>query len=616
MPLDHASTPTNFLRVLGRAWELIAREDRRRLRLLAVYGVAIAALDTFALILVFAVISLLDNQPAVSVSDTVMHWLGLIRHDRYETALLLFALTTVLFIVRSLLSVLGLWMTFDATNRAQVNLVALLLRGHARAPQLVRLERDASETLRTVVNSVSQVTYGVVGSSVYLISNLAVAGAVALGLFLSSPFVAGVIVVYFAFIALAWMRLVRGALERRGRHVQELQREQLQLVLQALSAAKELQLRGRSLFYSEEAVARTQGIATSSRGANVINASVRYLLETSLVLGAVLIVAAAGLTSGRASVLPAVGLILAGAFRLLPALNQVLFLNNQVQYNRSAIGLVERELATFGPYADLDGHAAVTEPLRFEHELRFEHVRFKYPTRTAPAVRDMSFSINPGESIGIVGPIGSGKSTLLDMILGLLDPDQGEITIDGAPLAKCREHWQRSIGYVPQDVYLVDESLRANIALGWRGEDIDDTAVDEAVRLARLEEILAILPEGLNTVVGERGVRLSGGQKQLVGLARALYVRPSVLVLDEATSNLDQSTETRIIETLAALHGRVTTIVVTHRPSSVERCDRILYLEAGSLQAEGALEDLRPRLALLRTAPADERIPFRAADAS
>ena len=205
---------------------------------------------------------------------------------------------------------------------------------------------------------------------------------------LSSPAVAVAVTVYFALIGVVWARGVRGALVRRGQRVQELSEERYRLVLQGISAAKELQLRGRALFYAEGAVARTRAINAAMRGANVVNGSLRYLLETSLVVGAVLVVAVAGLTSGRTSVLPAVGLVLAGAFRLLPALNQVLFLSNQVQFNSSATDLVEKELETFGAFADVPGARDLPEPapLELERELRLDGVTFRYPTRAEPAL--------------------------------------------------------------------------------------------------------------------------------------------------------------------------------------------------------------------------------------
>jgi ABC-type multidrug transport system fused ATPase/permease subunit len=585
---------TRLIQGVRRAWALVASRDRKRLRLVALYGVLIAGLDTFALILIYALISLLNKQPVTGIAASAIHALGIDTTDRYRAALILLVITSVLFIARSLLSVLGVWLTIGASNAAQVGLISRLLVGHARAPQIVRLEQNSSETLRTVMTSVDQVVTGVVSSSVLLVSNVAVALAVALGLILSSPLVAVAATLYFALIGFLWARVVRGALERRGQRVQELAAERYRLVIQGLAAAKELQLRGRALFYADGAIAQTRGINAAMRFAGVANQSLRYLLETSLVIGAVLVVGVAGATSGREAVLPAVGLMLAGAFRLLPALNQILFLTNSVQFSRGATDFVEHELDTFGAYAQRSevAHAPEESPHRIEREVRLEDVWFRYPTREEPALREVSFGIGAGESLGIAGPTGSGKSTLLDVVLGTLEPDRGIVSVDGVPLSECREAWQRSIGYVPQEVYLVDDTLRANVALGWYGEDIDDERVRKAIRLAELDDVVARLPDGLDTRVGERGVRLSGGQRQRVGLARALYTRPSVLVLDEATSNLDQVTERQIVETLAVLQGGMTTIVVTHRVTTVRNCDRIVYLKSGRIVATGTFDEV------------------------
>ena len=578
---------------IRRAWALVGARERKRLRLVALYCVLIAGLDSFALILIYALVSLLNKAPVTGLAGAAIRALHLGTGDRYRAALILLAVTSVLFVARSLLSVLGLWLTVGAANAAQLGLISRLLIGHARAPQLVRLEQNSSETLRTIMGSVDQVVNGVVSSSVLLVSNGAVAVAVAVGLLLSSPIVAVAATIYFALIGLLWIRVVRGGLARRGRRVQQLSGERYRLVMQGLAAAKELQLRGRALFYAEGAVARTRGINAATRVATVANGSLRYMLETSLVVGAVLVVGVAGATSGRNAVLPAVGLVLAGAFRLLPALNQVLFLTNSVQFGRGAIEFVERELATFGNYArPSDTDSAPVAPHRLVEAVRLEDVSFRYPTREEPALRRISFSIAAGESFGIVGPTGSGKSTLLDIVLGILEPDAGCIYIDEVPLDECRQAWQRSIGYVPQDVYLVDDTLRANVGLGWYGDEVDDARVREVIRLAELEDVVARLPQGRETHVGERGVRLSGGQRQRVGLARALYTGPSVLVLDEATSNLDQITERQIVDTLTALRGGVTTIVVTHRIASVRNCDRVLYLEGGEMRALGSFDEV------------------------
>jgi ABC-type multidrug transport system fused ATPase/permease subunit len=581
------------LREVGRGWMVVEGSDRRRFALVSAYGILIAGLDTIALVLLYALTTLLANETPSGISATFFGHGKLTSDERYHDTLVLLLITAGLFVARSCLSVFGLWLTIGTANNAQANLVARLLFGHARAAQLVRLDRNSSETLRTISMSINQVVTGIVGGSVTLISNLAVTVAVLLGLVISSPTVALTVAVYFGVLSLVWVRGVRGTLQRRGHVLQELAEEQYRLILQGIAAAKELQLRGRAVFYAEEAVDRTRAINTAYRALGVVNGSLRYVLEAALVVGALLIVGTADLVGGRSAVLPAVGLVLAAAFRLLPALNQVLFLVNSVQYNAPAIDLVEEEIRTFGSIPiPSERSGAPVEPHPLRDAVQLDGVTFRYPSRTDPAVRNVALTINAGESIGIVGPTGSGKSTLLDIILGLLEPNTGTVTIDGAPVAACREAWQRSIGYVPQDVYLADDTLRANVALGWRGRDIDDAAVEQAIRLAQLEDVVPDLPDGLDTRVGERGVRLSGGQRQRVGLARALYVKPTVLVLDEATSSLDTVTERRIVDTLAALEGRLTMVIVTHRIPTVRYCDRILYLEKGSGQVMGSYEEL------------------------
>lgn len=578
---------------IRRAWALVEPATRKRLRAIGLFGILISCLDTGALLLVYGLITLLSgNTKPTGITGWLVRLLAVGTSNRYDQALVLLLITSALFVTRSLLTVLQTWLQLGAVNTGQAGLLARILTGHALSPQLSRNERNSSETLRTLAFSIDQVSFGVVGASVTIAANLAIAVAVAVALFLSSPLVALTISGYFVIVTVAWTRGVKGAFKRRGESVQSLQEERYRLVMQGLGAAKELQLRGRALFYAETAVGTTRKINAAMRGVGVLSTAVPRMLETSLVTGTVLVVAVAGFTGGRAATLPAVGLVLAAAFRLLPALNQAITLGNSVQYNLPAIGLLERELEGFERAGTSTSAERSVDRIPFLGELRLDHVSFGYPTRQQPALQEVSFAIHPGEAIGIVGHTGAGKSTLLDILLGFIEPDSGDVLLDGAPLRENREGWQRSIGYVPQDVYLVDDTLRANVALGWRGSDIDDEAVADAVRLAELDEVVANLPDGLDTRLGERGLRLSGGQRQRVGIARALYTRPSVLVLDEATSNLDRATEGRLVETLGRLTGGVTMIVVTHRISTVQHCDRIMCLEEGAVRISGTFAEV------------------------
>ena len=213
-------------------------------------------------------------------------------------------------------------------------------------------------------------------------------------------------------------------------------------------------------------------------------------------------------------------------------------------------------------------------------------------------MQDVSLVVRRGEAVGFVGPSGAGKSTLVDVILGLFAPTSGTVLVDGLDIQDNLRNWQNQIGYVPQTIYLTDDTLRRNVAFGLGDENIDEQAVVDAIRLAQLEEFVTSLPEKLSTVVGERGVRLSGGQRQRIGIARALYHNPSVLVLDEATSSLDTPTEHGVMQAVQALQGSKTVIIVAHRLSTVEYCDRLYRIEDSRLTEQGTFDEVVKRAAL------------------
>jgi ABC-type multidrug transport system fused ATPase/permease subunit len=283
------------------------------------------------------------------------------------------------------------------------------------------------------------------------------------------------------------------------------------------------------------------------------------------------------------AVLPTLGLFAAAAFRLMPSVNRVLGAVQSLRYGMPVIDTLCAEFKLAVP------EIAVTQRsvTPFRATLELNQITYAYPAVAEPALKDISLAIQRGESVGFIGASGAGKSTLVDILLGLLAPDTGEVRVDGNDIQKNLRNWQDQIGYVPQSIFLTDDTLRRNVAFGLPNEQINDAAVHRAIRAAQLEEFVDSLPDGLETFVGERGIRLSGGQRQRIGIARAIYHDPAVLVLDEATSSLDTETERGVMQAITALQGSKTILIIAHRLSTVEHCNRLYRLQDGRVVEEG-----------------------------
>jgi ABC-type multidrug transport system fused ATPase/permease subunit len=290
------------------------------------------------------------------------------------------------------------------------------------------------------------------------------------------------------------------------------------------------------------------------------------------------------------ALLPILGLFGAAAFRLIPSINRSMVAIQGARFALPVINTLHHELIQMAAPASI----SCGRELPLKITITLDHVGFHYPNVESPALSDINLQIPQGASVGFVGGSGAGKSTLIDVILGLLCPTSGRVMVDQVDIQSNLRGWQNQIGYVPQAIFLTDDTLRRNIAFGLPDDLIDEDAVHSAIRYAQLEDFVNTLPLHLETVVGERGVRLSGGQRQRIGIARALYHNPSILVLDEATSSLDTATEQGIMDAIKAMQGEKTIIIVAHRLSTVEHCDRLIRLAHGRLVEEKT----PPRLAV------------------
>ena len=484
------------------------------------------------------------------------------------------------------------WQT-NLLARGEGELAARLFRAYLSADYSQHLRRHSSQLVRNVQESVQLVFSKMLLSLVQLIADGFLVVAIVATLLIIDPVAALAAGTVLGLAALAYTR--RYGRRARGLGADDLNlRGQVQRQLQeGLSGLKALQAVDRVDPVARRFAVTRMQLARVRARQMFIDQLPRYLLEAAVVAALLVIVLMVVTTRSDADAVGTLGLLAAGAFRLMPSLQRFLSGGNAAYSARAAAQALVADMEGLPDEAAERPVATPVVALDFQLELRFEDVSYNYPGTLERVVDHLDLVVRRGESVGLVGPSGAGKTTLVDLVLGLLRPTSGRIVIDGQPLEGDRvSAWRAVVGYVPQDVFLFDDSVLHNIAIGLADEEIDREKVARAVELAQFGAVLAELPEGLDTNMGERGVRLSGGQRQRLGIARALYGSPRVLVLDEATSSLDGITESAFTDTVEALRGDITLIVIAHRLSTVRRCDRIVLLAQGAVEASGSFDEL------------------------
>lgn len=477
---------------------------------------------------------------------------------------------------------------FDFSTEVHQALTLRLYRLYLSQPYAYHLKTNSAMLLRNVTSEMGQFIL-VLNALMLLTAELLVVAAILALLMWYEPIGAVSLISLFGvagagFIALSKSRTLRWGKERQyheGQRIKQLQ--------QGLSGIKEVVLFG----CIDELVRQFQMHNSRSLKAlsmqNTFHQYPRFWLEVISVFGFAVLVA--GEVNGGAdfsTLIPVLGVFAAAAFRLLPSFNRMLGAFQTIRFGRPSVEKIHEEVSS------LPELAVSVRPRRScgmgqsaVNEIRFDRVGFSYEGAERATLFDINVNIRRGEVVGVLGPSGSGKSTFIDLMLGLLLPTSGSINVDGLDVSRCADGWRSKVGYVPQSIYLIDDSLRRNIAFGRPDDEIDDTLIDAVIDAAQLRELVDGLPDGVRTIVGERGARLSGGQRQRIGIARALYNDPSVLVLDEATSALDTETETAVMEAVDALRGQKTIVIVAHRLSTLKGCDRIYRMEDGRFVAEG-----------------------------
>lgn len=476
------------------------------------------------------------------------------------------------------------------------SLSARMLRAYLRQPYSWYLDRNSADLGRKILMECEQLVQKAIRPSLEILASFLQALSIIAFLVVVDPAIA---LLAFGILGGGYSGIyvfARKRLHRLGVDVVEANKERFRITQEATAGLKEVKLAGLEDVYANEFYAPSRRRAMLTFQIQMFNDIPRFVLEalTFIVLLSMVLVLLIRNDGNLLGAIPVLGVFAFSVMRVLPALQKIYYGFASLRSGQAIVDQVYSEYVeigagnlTYGGISRVDRHG-------LQDALVFKDVSYTYPSAQKVALSNLNIHIPAGNTVGIVGGTGAGKTTFVDLLLGLLAPDSGHIIVDGTEITSANlRAWQNTVGYVPQQIFLTDDTISANIAFGIPADEVDHAAVEAAARAAALHDfIIEELPQGYETRVGERGVRLSGGQRQRIGIARALYHDPSLLILDEATSALDNITERAVMEAVQQLHGQKTIIMIAHRLTTVENCDNIILMERGKISAVGTYAEL------------------------
>ena len=579
----------SFTKTLNKIWYLFTSEQRISAIILFFLLFIGMLLETLGIGLVIPAFTLITQSNLAEKYPIVLPLLKILGNPSYERLVVIGMLTFVgVYVIKTLYLAFLAWRQAKFTFDIRANLSERLFSGYLLQPYTFHLQRNSAQLIRNTIGHTASLT-AVIQQCLLLLMEVLVLFGVSTMLFMVEPLGAILVLGVMGFTAWAFNNVTRKHILKWGEESQFHEGLRIQHLQQGLGGAKDVKLLGRERNFIDRYNFHNIGSAKANQRQSILVALPRPMLELFAVMGLALLVTVM-ISQGRPieSLIPITGLFAAAAFRLLPSVNRVISAVQTLRFSLPVINTLYDEISLLGNTKQITNNGVFV----LKDKLTLEQVRYNYPSTKSSALSEINLTINQGKSFGFIGDSGAGKSTLVDIILGLLTPISGAVKVDGVDIQENVRGWQDQIGYVPQTIYLTDDTLRQNIAFGLPSDQIDDTVVWRTIRDAQLENFVNSLPNGINTMVGERGIRLSGGQRQRIGIARSLYHDPSVLVLDEATSSLDMDTERSVMEAVRDLRGKKTILIVAHRLSTVEDCDYLYRLQQGKIISEGSVENM------------------------
>jgi ABC-type multidrug transport system fused ATPase/permease subunit len=584
---------------VSRSMRILSHADQKKLIAISILQVCLGALDLLGVIAIgllgaLSVTGLQSLEPGTRVS-TVLESLHISGFSFQLQATILGLGAVILLVGRTLLSVFFTRRILFFLSRRGAKISSSLISRLLAQPLLTVQGKTTQETLYAVTKGVELIVLQVIASGIVLVSDASLLVIMAIGLFIVDPTMAvGTFLIFsvIGYFLYRFMHVRAGALGIKSSRLQIVSGEK---IVEVFGSYRESVVRNRRDFYAREIGKLRFELADALAEVSFLPYVSKYVIETSVILGALLLGATQFILQDVTHAVATLAIFLAAGSRIAPAVLRIqqgsILIRGNLGQAAPTLNLID-ELGDAPMIVNVDDTVDLIHE-GFDSQIKIVGASLTYPGKPYPAISEITLTIPSGSSVAFVGPSGAGKTTVIDVLLGVLQPDKGHVYISGLPPLSAISRWPGAISYVPQDVVICAGSIRENVAMGYPLESATDELVMSALKVSHLDTFVATLPDGVDTQVGERGTKLSGGQRQRLGIARAMFTRPHLLVLDEATSSLDGETEVSISEAIHKLRGSTTVVMIAHRLSTVRDADIVVYLSDGVIVATGTFDQVR-----------------------
>ena len=560
-------------------------EDKWKLPLILFSFLIMSSLEVLGIGLIAPYAALIINPNILIEKYSFLEEFGV---PIYSDNILLFMsiLLVSLFVLKTIGLSLINWVIFSFCYERQIKIRAKLMKSYQIMPYIKYTERNSAEYIYNM-NAVATFTQGVLVSILRIVTEMIVGLFIFVFLVFQDAFVLFMLVFLLGSFIFLYDFIFQKRIKKYGHLVNTYSTKMFKNINESVHGLKEVRILGKEKYFYDKVLSNSTGLSKTMKLKDFISSVPRYFLELIMIFFVVLLVVLYSY-QGKALelVVPILTMFSIAAIRLFPSVNQIVSGISHIRFGRPVVALLYKDLKASNYYNFDQKINSIDETSLFK-SIELRDVSFAYPDRDYKVIDNLTIKVKKGDSVGIIGPSGSGKTTLLDILLGLIEVDQGKVLFNNDDLNNCYSEWKSHVAYIPQNIFIIDDTVTRNIALGVPDDLVDHTMLNNSINQSKLTELINQMPKGINTLLGEAGVQLSGGQRQRIALARAFYHNRDILVMDEATSALDNETEAEIVDEIKHLKGNKTLIVIAHRLSTVKHCDYIYRIDKGKIVEKG-----------------------------